>query len=429
MRRSFRGSVEMKFKTGFGIMRKLKSYSPDRLWKECRARWHRFRYLRKTKILAVTGSCGKTTATYFLGRILGECGPCYAGVHRNTSRAIYKNMRKMRTSYRYLVQEMGVASPGDMAKNIRALPPHIGIVTTIGLDHYTSFRTPEATAAEKGTLIAALPPSGTAVLNADDPHAMSMASLTGARVLTYGCSERADVRGSAICSDWPQRLSLNVTYGDQSVRVETGLFGDLLVTSLLAAIAGALAAGVSLAQCAASLHGVESFPARLSIHRSPQGAWMINDTFKAPFWSVERTVGLMKNAVAPRKTVVLGVFSDTGGSVSRKYRAMAKLALEVADRVVFVGGKAVHVRKIQTAELADRLFVFDGFEAAYRFLADTTIQNELVLLKSGSRYHLERMLRGHEEGFNCWRETCSEKIDCADCPNRFGTQSADHLDC
>lgn len=403
-------------------MRKLKMYSPDRWWKEFRARWHRFRYLRKTKILAVTGSCGKTTATHFLGKILGECGPCYIGVNRNTSRAIYKNMRKMSTPYRYLVQEMGVGFPGDMAKNIRALSPHIGIVTTIGLDHYTSFRNREATAAEKSTMIAALPPSGTAVLNADDPHVMAMASQTRASVLTYGCSKHADVRGSAICSDWPQRLSLNVTYRDQSVRVETGLFGDLLVTSLLAAIAGALAAGVSLTQCAVSLKGIESFPARLSIHRSPQGAWMINDTFKAPFWSVERTVGLMRNATAPRKTVMFGVFSDAGGTVSRKYRAMAKLALEVADRVVFVGAKAAHVRKIQTSELADRLFTFDCIESAYRFLADTTIENELVLLKSGSIYHLERMLCGQEEGFNCWRGSCSEKINCADCPNRFGSQ-------
>lgn len=404
-----------------GLPSKLKYNLARCWWKETRARWRRFRHLRKTTVLAVTGSCGKTTATCFLGKILGDHAPCYTGVNRNTSRAIYKNLRKMRTSCRFLVQEMGVGFPGDMEQNIRALPPHIGIVTTIGQDHYTSFRTPEATAAEKGNLIAALPESGTAVLNADDPHVMSMAPHTRAGILTYGCSEHADVRGSDICSAWPQRLSLTVTYGHESVRVETGLFGDLLVTSLLAAIAGALAVGVPLSQCAASLKGVESFPARLSIHRSPQGAWLIKDTVKAPFWNVGKTIALMKNASASRKTVVIGCFSDTAGSDSQKYRTMARLALEIADRVIFVGGKATYVRKIQTEELTNRLYLFDDIQAACRFLAEATVQNELVLLKSSSRYHLERMLYGQLEGFNCWKSSCDKKIDCAECPDRFGT--------
>jgi UDP-N-acetylmuramoyl-tripeptide--D-alanyl-D-alanine ligase len=373
-------------------------------------------HLSRAEILAVTGSCGKTSATHFLGKILSDCGSSYVGVHRNSARSIVKTLRKIRTSYRYFLHEAGVAFPGDMKKIVSVLRPNIGIVTTIGLDHYTSFRTLEGTSAEKGVLIESLPKTGVAVLNADDPHVLAMARRTPAKVLTYGVSDRADVRAADIRAVWPERLSLTVTYRGESVRISTGLFGDLLTTSLLAAVAGALAAGISLKQCAASLNGIESFHARLSIHSGPRGAWILKDTVKAPFWSIEKVISMMKNAQAPRKTIVFGSFSDTGGSVSRKYRAAARQALEAADRVIFAGAKTVHIREMVTPEIEGRLLTIDCMETACRFLSENCVENELVLLKSNSDFHLERMICGLKGGFKCWRGSCKRKIDCENCP-------------
>ncbi len=386
------------------------------MWRVVRSIIHRFWHLSRADVFAVAGSCGKTNTTHFLGKILSDCAPCFIGVDKNMENTILKNLRKARTSHRFFVQETGVIRPGDMAKNISLLRPNIGIMTTIGKDHYTNFRTLDATAAEKGVLIESLPNSGTAVLNADDPHVLDMRQRTGARVLTFGLSEQADVRATEIQSAWPACLSLTVTFQGESVRIETGLFGDLLTTSLLAAIAGALASSVSLKQCETSLNGIDSFPRRLSIHRSPQGSWIINDTFKAPFWSVQTVISLMKDPTAPRKTVVLGSFSDTGsGSDSKKYRAMARLGLEVADRVIFVGSTATYIKKMMTPQLEDRLFAFDTIETACRLLAGDCVENELVLLKSGSIFHLERMICGQKEEFKCWKGSCEKKINCEVC--------------
>jgi UDP-N-acetylmuramoyl-tripeptide--D-alanyl-D-alanine ligase len=145
-------------------------YHPRQLMRVTRSRIHRFWHLSRADVFAVAGSCGKTSATHFLGKILSDCAPCFVGVNENTRKATLKNLAKTRTRYRFFVQEAGVTQPGDMARNISLLRPNIGIVTTIGQDHYTSFRTLDATAAEKGVLIESLPNSGTAVLNADDPH-------------------------------------------------------------------------------------------------------------------------------------------------------------------------------------------------------------------------------------------------------------------
>ena len=211
---------------------------------------------------------------------------------------------------------------------------------------------------------------------------------------------------------------MTVTFQNESVRIETNLFGDLLTTSLLAAVAGALAGGLTLKQCETSLKGIDSFPNRLSIHRHPKGAWILNDTFKAPFWSAEKVISMMKDAKATRKTIVLGSFSDPGSrSESQKYRAMVELGLNVADRVVVVGTKGgTYIKKIMTPQLKNRLVAIESIETACRQLAEDCVENELVLLKSSGKFHLERMICWQKEGFKCWKDACEKKIPCEKCP-------------
>jgi UDP-N-acetylmuramoyl-tripeptide--D-alanyl-D-alanine ligase len=375
----------------------------------------RRRLLNRTTVIAVTGSSGKTSATHFLGKILSDHAPTYVGIHKNCQLAVLKSISRAKRSHRYLLQEAGIGAPGGMSKITPLLKPHIGIVTTIGRDHHTKFRTLEATAAEKGVLVESLSESGTAVLNADDPHVLAMAGRTRARLVTYGRSDEADLRAVDVRSVWPERLSLTVTFQGESCRIETALFGDLLVPSVLAAVAGGLAAGIDLKRCARSLANIAPFPHRLSVHRTPQGAWFIDDSFKASFWGVGKVVSLLRDVTAPRKTVVFGSFSDTPGADSRKYRAMARLGLEVADRVIFVGKKAEAVKKMLSDDVRGRLFASDSVRQASRLLGEDVVAGELVLVKSNIQEHLERLMYGQSAECSCWKETCPKKFGCEEC--------------
>jgi len=365
--------------------------------------------------VAITGSCAKTSTTSFLGKIISDAEPCFTGIDSNTQTGILRNIVKLKRSHRFFIQEAGVRERGSMRGLAALLRPDIAIVTTIGQDHYTSFRTIETVAEEKGWLVEGLSGSGVAVLNADDPHVLAMADRTRARVLTYGLSFTADVRGSEIQSCWPRRLSLTVMYQGESVQIQTDLFGDLLVTAILAAIAGALAAGLDLQQCARSLNDIEPFDRRMSLHQAQNGIWFVNDTFKAPFWSVPKVLAQMANARAPRETVVFGSFSDTTGSDSPKYRSMARTAMELADRVMFVGKKAFHIRKMFSSETEGRLFAFDSPHEACQMLAETAVEDELVLIKSNSLEHLERLIYGQDTKLICWKKSCPKMMSCAQC--------------
>lgn len=152
---------------------------------------------RGTTVIAITGSCAKTSTTLFLGKILSDAQSCLVGVDANGSTGIIRNLLKLKRECRFYVQEVGVAGTNRMKKRADLLCPDISVITTIGQDHYKSFRTLEATAAEKGLLVESLPETGVAVLNADDPHVLPMAKRTKATLRSLGC--RIVQRRSTIC--------------------------------------------------------------------------------------------------------------------------------------------------------------------------------------------------------------------------------------
>jgi len=95
---------------------------------------------RKTTVVAVTGSCAKTSTTAFLGKTLSDRTSCSIGIHFNSRWPIIRNILDLKASCRVLLQEVSGGIPGSLAFLTRLLWPRIAIVTTIGLDHYKAFR-------------------------------------------------------------------------------------------------------------------------------------------------------------------------------------------------------------------------------------------------------------------------------------------------
>ncbi len=373
------------------------------------------RRLKDTTVIGVTGSCGKTSATQFLYHILSQQGACYLGINYNLPETVIKNILRVSRSDRFYVQEVSGHEPGVISRSVRQFSPDISVVTTIGQDHYTNFRTLESVADEKFVLVEYMRNGGTAILNIDDPYVAAMADRTRSRVLTFGVSEGADVHASSISASWPNLLSLTVNYRGERVQIDTGLFGTLFVTSLLAAVAAALASGVTLSECGSALQNVKSFDKRHSLHHLPSGAWVVSDCYKAPYWGVPKILDMLSDVTAPRITLVFGSFSDMPGAISNKYRKIALEALKVAGRVVFVGKRAAHVRKIITPENAGRLFAIDSIQDAAKFIAADTLPDEVVLIKSNSREHLERIYYSQSMAWQCWKFPCNFMDDCLEC--------------
>ncbi len=197
--------------------------------------------LRRVVFIGVTGSCGKTTTKELIaGVLLSQFKGRRSYAYFNRPTEIARTILGVRPWHAFCVQEISAAGKGGripLEGPLGLVKPQIGVITTIGTDHAKAFGTLEATAAHKGKLIAALPPYGTAVLNADDAHVLAMQARCSGRIITYGRASNATVRAENISSRWPERLSFTVFANGQSHAVQTQLCGEHWVSRVLAALA------------------------------------------------------------------------------------------------------------------------------------------------------------------------------------------------
>jgi UDP-N-acetylmuramoyl-tripeptide--D-alanyl-D-alanine ligase len=257
--------------------------------------------------------------------------------------------------------------------------------------------------------------SGIAILNADDPNVLALASRTPAKVITFGCSPDADLRAIDVSGSWPERLSLTVVYGPDKLRIRSKFVGEHWTTSILAAIACGIACGVGFHASVKVIQDFEPLFGRYSVHVKPNGPVYIFD-HKAPYWTIAASLAFVKAARAPRRTIVFGTISDYPGNASKRYRRLAREALKIADRVVFVGLHSGHVNALPQAEAKDRLFTFTTTYEANAFLVQEAMPEELICIKgSMSTDHLERIILSQLDRVVCWQERCGRECVCTSC--------------
>ncbi len=367
--------------------------------------------------VGVTGSCGKTTTAKLIGAVLARAGECQTNIDQNGVLSVAQGILAIERSTKYSVHEICGAKPGKIRRQTRVLRPQIGVITTVGGDHYRAYRTLEATAQEKGILAEAVPDDGTVILNADDPRVRAMAARCRGRVLTYGLSPDADIRGTQVSSAWPDRLALTVVHGDQRVRITSKLVGAHWTPSILAAIACGVVCGLDLRACAEAIASCEPFFARYSVHEIAGGPVYVVD-FKAVSWTIPAALDFVGAARAPRKTIILGTLSDYSSSAGTQYRRVARKALAVADRVVFVGPQSARVTTLCEGEVRERLFAFQTTFEAAEFMGRQSLPGELILVK-GSTYtdHLERIMLAQTDSVVCWKQGCGQTSSCQVCPD------------
>jgi UDP-N-acetylmuramoyl-tripeptide--D-alanyl-D-alanine ligase len=375
-----------------------------------RAARHR-RSLSRPRFVAVTGSAAKTTTKDLIeavlsSRLRGVSSPGSSNVIGEAARTILRTS----DSDDFAVIEVAAVRPGSVAESAALLRPDVAVVTRVGLDHFKSFRTFEATAAEKRALVEAT--DGVAVLNADDPLVLEMGQGFSGRVATFGESQGAAFRAEAVAARWPDRLTFTLSYEGRSVPVSTRLCGAPWTTSVLAALAVGTTMGIPLEDAVAAVEIFEPTPGRMS-PVFENGVTFIRDDWKAPSWSIDQSLDFVAEARADRKVVVVGTISDYPGSTSRVYRRVAERALDVADEVVFVGPQSQRARRALAPGRPLRLI--DTVRDATEYFRASLREGDLVLLKGSVADHLGRIVLARTETVRCWRQRCGRSVFCETC--------------
>jgi UDP-N-acetylmuramoyl-tripeptide--D-alanyl-D-alanine ligase len=351
--------------------------------------------LSRVVFIGVTGSCGKTTTKELIAAVLATrlTGRSTPGNHKVTPH-LERTLVRVRPWDDFCLVEMAIARRGVLLfdDTLRLIRPQIGVVTVIGTDHLSIYHSAEGVAAQKRRLIESLPAHGTAVLNADDPLVRDMQRHCRARVITYGVAADALLRAENVSARWPERLSFTLQHERHTLEVRTQLCGAHLVSAVLAALAVGLSMGISLEEAVQAVGTVPPFDRRLSPFAHPDGFTIVRDDFKAPLWSIPAALQFMKEARAQRKIIVFGSISDYSGRSDRTYVAVARQALDVADRVIFVGNASAKCLTAKRHARDDALQAFYSVEAAAEHLHGWLRSGDLVLLKGSGIDRLDSIV-------------------------------------
>ncbi len=357
------------------------------------------RRLPDVRVIALTGSAGKTSTKDLLAGLFEALGPTVAPPGSfNNDLGVPLTVLSCDSSTRYLVLEMGARGLGHIARLCRIAPPSVGLVLNVGSAHLGEFGSREVTAQAKGELVEAT--RDVAVLNADDPLVAAMASRTQAAVRTFGQSRSADVRADDVDLDEQGRPVFTLTTGsdgdERSAPVALRMFGEHQVANALAAAATALACGADLDAVAAGLSAAEPRSRwRMEVTRRDDGLTVVNDAYNANPESMRAALkALVAMSAGRRSWAVLGQMAELGPDADTEHENLGRLVVRLGvDRLVVVGDEAgrLHAGAVLEGSWSGESVHVADVDAAVALLVDEVGPDDVVLVKGSRVAGLERV--------------------------------------
>jgi len=280
-------------------------------------------------LIAVAGSNGKTTTKEMLASILrahaGDAGALATRGNLNTDIGVPLTLLGLRAEHRYCAIELGMNHPGEIAMLAEIAQPTVAVVTNAQREHMEFMKSVEATAEENASAYRALPPSGVAVVNADDRcHAIFKAAAGNRPTVEFGLA-RGDITARHALEPLQSEIVLKTPAGE--ARATLAIPGLHNVRNALAAAACAHAAGIGPAAISAGLSAFRPYSGRLQVKRTAAGATLIDDSYNANPDSVRAAIDVLASCAGPT-ALVLGDMGEVGAQGPAFHAEVGRYAKE-----------------------------------------------------------------------------------------------------
>jgi UDP-N-acetylmuramoyl-tripeptide--D-alanyl-D-alanine ligase len=297
----------------------------------------------KPLVIGITGSYGKTSTKYLLEHLLANHRQVLkTPLSYNTMMGICRVINEsLDANCEVFIAEMGAYRRGDIKELSDFVHPTIGILTAIGPQHLERFKTIENIQATKYELIEALPASGVAIFNNDDPRCRALADrTTHVRVMRYGLETTAQTLDL-----WAENITmgaegLSFTMASRDGRrldVRTILLGRHNVLNILGASCAAMAIGIPGEDLAKAIQNLPPVPHRLQLLDNGSGVTIIDDSYNAnPIGALE-ALEVLGSFTTGRRILVTPGMVELGPLEAQLNEQLGAKAAEVCDYVVLVG--------------------------------------------------------------------------------------------
>lgn len=382
-----------------------------------------FKY--KPKIIAITGSVGKTSTKDAVYAVLSSSAYVrksdksynseiglpltVLGVQNGWSNPviwlqnIFKGLWLALLPHPYpkwLVLEVGVGKEGDMKKTASWLKTDVVIITAIGHTpaHIEFFDSRKHLIEEKSGLLQTLKKDGLLLVNGDDEASRGMKHKTKNRTLAFGLSNGADVFGSSVNISYdaggvPQGVIFRADIAGNSLPVEIkGVFGKNHVYAALAALAVSYGLELNMINAAGALKNYDMPPGRMRLLKGVNDSLIIDDTYNSSPFACEGALRTLGEVKASRKIAILGDMLELGKHTMEAHKNIGRVARENSDILMLVGPRAKSIREGAILRGMDEKNIFefaDSIEAG-EFAKTFIKKGDLALVKGSQGMRMER---------------------------------------
>lgn len=365
------------------------------------------RHYPDLRVIGITGSVGKTTTKEAVASVLGaRYRVLRSGGNRNNEIGLPLTLLTVRPEHEAAVLEMGMYQTGEIAHLCRIAAPQAGLVTNVEPVHLERLGTIERIAEAKSELVRALPVDGWVALNADDPRVLAMASLTHARVVTYGLGSGADVCASEMQDLGLQGNDFTVEVGPAMAtshfepvrRLRTHMLGPTAVRAALAGVTVGLLEGLGWNEIQQGLDDLGQ-GLRLVSRQGANGITILDDSYNASPSAVLAALEFL-SGLPGRRVAVLGDMLELGAIEAEGHRQVGRVAARTCDLLLTVGTRARDIAaSAGEAGLHSSciLAVADSASAVERLFAWLR-PGDLVLIKGSRGMHMEEIVDALQQG-------------------------------
>ena len=344
------------------------------------------------RVVAVTGSAGKTTTKEAIAAVLGaRFHVLKSKGNLNNNYGLPLQLLRLEPEHEIAVIEMGMNHAGEIAALCRIAAPDWGVITNVGTAHIENFADGQAGIARaKFELIESLPPTGVAFLNCDDAYVSQFGRNFSGRTIYYGAGPCADPQILSAAED-VSGVHAHFRAGERESDFTLHMLGAHNALNATAAIAVALEAGVPLDAAVAALGELSAGDKRGEILEI-NGAVILNDSYNSNPEALKSMIRTLAVRPAKRRILVAGEMLELGDHAAELHKACGRAAVEAKlDLVVGVQGNAEHIVMAAARAGVQAVFLPDA-EAAGQWLRKNLQSGDAVLVKGSRGVHLERAL-------------------------------------
>ncbi|MFN8544753.1 MAG: UDP-N-acetylmuramoyl-tripeptide--D-alanyl-D-alanine ligase [Candidatus Binatia bacterium] len=357
---------------------------------------------RPARVVAITGSNGKTTTKEMLtgicGRALGEAQVLRTRGTQNNLVGLPLTLLRLGDGEAVAIVECGMNGPGEIWRLAEIASPDVGVITCVSRAHLEGLGSLHGIAEAKAELYRRLRPSAVAVVNADDPHVAAAAECFPGRTVRFGMTAEPatlDVQALDVADEGLEGLRFRLRAGDETTPVRLALPGRHNVTNALAAAAAAHALGIRAEAIAAGLATFRPPAMRMEVQRTRAGLTIVNDAYNANPASMAAALAMLAATPAARRAAALGEMRELGAATAAAHAEVGAGAARAGlDALFLLGAHAAATRDgaIAAGLPPDRIVVAATHEELASRLRAWCRAGDVLLLKGSRGSAMEEVL-------------------------------------